>query len=446
MKHFNRIVSLGSFLVLSSLMTTMTPPCSGKDSQAAPGSVPGSGRSTTAMKKTSTRTFDITEQGAVGDGTTLNTQAIQAAIDRCAAAGGGTVVIPKGQFLSGALFFKGKVNLELREGAVLEGSKNDGDYPILKHTRFEGHFQDRIAALLNVEKSDGFRLTGPGQLNGNGGHYWARPAPLGRPRLCVIRDSRDVVVSGVHFWQSPSWNLHLYNCRDARMENCRFEIARGAPGPSTDGVDIDSSQNTVVRGCYFNVNDDCVCLKGNRYDGLNQEPKSPPVKNVLVENCTFVRGHGALTLGTEAQSISNVEMKNCLVRGEMPVLRLKLRPDTPNQDYTNIRVRDVKLEGTKGEIVRISPYHGTKVPRKPTPISRIRNITIENISGSFGSFGTVSGGTTAAVSDVTFRNVHVTVAGDPNLNTEGTTDVKFENVVVEKTQDRRTSDRSYHPQ
>lgn len=176
------------------------------------------------MQKTSTRTFDVTEHGAVGDGTTLNTRAIQATIDLCAASGGGTVVIPQGKFLSGALFFKGLVNLELRAGAVLEGSKDYDDYPVLRHTRFEGHFQDRIAALLNVEKSDGFHLTVPGQIDGNGADYWARSAGQARPRLCVIRDSRDVVVSGVHFWQSPSWNLHLYNCQDALVENCRCPI------------------------------------------------------------------------------------------------------------------------------------------------------------------------------------------------------------------------------
>lgn len=116
-------------------------------------------------------------------------------------------------------------------------------------------------------------------------------------------------MSGVTFKQSQFSNLHIYNCQDAVEGNCRFEIPDEGSGPSTDGVDIDSSQNVVVRGCSFSVNDDCVALKGNRHDGLNQEPKSPPVRNVLVENCTFVRGHSALTLGTEVQSISEVEMK-----------------------------------------------------------------------------------------------------------------------------------------
>ncbi len=374
----------------------------------------------------------IDAAGAVGDGRTMNTNAIQAAIDNLAANGGGTVVVPKGEFLSGALFFKPGVNLELREGAVLKGSKRFEDFPTIKYTRFEGHFQDRVAALLNVEKSDHFRLTGPGTIDGNGEAYWDTKSPLGRPRLCVIRDSRDVLVSGVRFMSSPTWNLHLYNCQDSVVENSSFEIPDTGKGPSTDGIDIDSSQNVVVRGCYFSVNDDCVCLKGNRYDGLNQEPKSLPVRNVRVENCTFVRGHGALSLGTEAQSISDVEMRDCVVRGNMPVLRIKFRPDTPNQNYRNIRVHHVRLEGNQGEIVRVSPTHGTKVPPPESPISKVSNVVMEDITGQFGAFGTLYGAATAAVSDVTLRNIFVTVAKDAELNTKGVEDLKLENVSVQK--------------
>lgn len=374
----------------------------------------------------------IDAHGAVGDGTTMNTQAIQAAIDALAAKGGGTIVIPKGEFLTGALFLKPGIHLELLEGAILKGSKNFDDYPVLDNIRFEGHFQRRIAALLNVERSDGFRLTGAGTIHGNGEHYWDTPSPNGRPRLCVIRDSRDIVVSGIRFYNSPQWNLHLYNCQDVVVENCRFEIDDRGKGPSTDGVDIDSSQNVLVRNCFFSVNDDCVCLKGNRYDGLNQEPKSPPVRNVRVENCTFVRGHGALTLGTEAQGIYDVEMTDSMVSGNMPMLRIKLRPDTPNQDYQNIRVRNVRLERGRPEVIRVSPTHGTKVAPLVAPISKVSDILVENITGEAQDFGTLSGGRTATVSNVTLRNINVTVTRNAELNTAGVTGVTLKNVSVEK--------------
>ena len=125
--------------------------------------------------------FDIRRAGAVGDGSTLNTRAIQATIDHCAAGGGGTVVVPKGVFRTGALFLKPHVDLQLDDGAVLQGSTDIADYPVLKNGRYEGHFRDLVAPLLSVDGCDHFRLTGPGTLDGNGAAFWRAKQPDGRP-------------------------------------------------------------------------------------------------------------------------------------------------------------------------------------------------------------------------------------------------------------------------
>ncbi len=234
--------------------------------------------------------FDISQHGAVADGKTVNTTAIQAAIDQCAAGGGGTLVVPKGEFLSGSLFLKPGVNVELLEGAVLKNSPNPQDFEVRAGVRFEGHFAEWTTGLLNAEHTDHLRITGPGMLNGNGPAYWSARTPLGRPRLCVIRDSSDVILSGADFMSSASWNLHFYNCKDVTVEKSRFEILDSEKGPSSDGIDVDSSQNVTIRGCFFSVNDDCVCVKGNRYDGLYQEPASTPTSNVRITDCTFKRG------------------------------------------------------------------------------------------------------------------------------------------------------------
>jgi alpha-L-rhamnosidase len=370
--------------------------------------------------------FPVTD--AVGDGATVNTKTIQAVIDKCAASGGGTVIIPKGEFVSGALFLKPGVNLELSEGAVLMVSTNILDFPTLPNVRFEGHFQEHATSLLNADGCDHLRLTGPGMLDGNGPMYWNAKLPLGRPRLAEIINSKDVVVSGVRFTNSPSWNLHFYNCRICTVENCRFEISPKGKGPSTDGTDIDSSQDMIIKGCFYNVNDDCICLKGNRYDGLDQKPESPPVKNVRISDCTFVRGMGALSLGTEATVIRDVEFAGSTVRGNMPMLRVKYRPDTAGQDYTNIRVHDIKLDG-RGKILSLEPSHGTKVGPDEAAKGKISNVTVENISGNFGSFGTFSGDLTD-VRDVTLQNIDVKVSGDVNLNADRVVNLKTENVKV----------------
>jgi alpha-L-rhamnosidase len=372
--------------------------------------------------------LSVADFGAVSDSNTVNTKSIQKAIDQCAEKGGGTVVIPKGEFISGALFLKPGVNIDLVEGAVLKGSTNSTDFPVQPNVRFEGHFQEHATSLLNVDHCDHFRLTGPGMLDGNGPAYWNAKLPLGRPRLTEICNSKDVVVSGVRFTNSASWNLHFYNCQDSVVENCRFEISSSGKGPSTDGTDIDSSQNITVKNCFYSVNDDCVCLKGNRYDGLDQTPKSLPVENIRISDCTFVRGMGALSLGTEATVIRNVEFKNSTVQGNIPMLRIKLRPDTSGQDYSDVRVHDIKLDG-RGRILSLEPTHGTKVAPEKTFHGKISNITVENISGSFGAFGKFNGAITD-VQNVTLRNISVKVSGDANLDTNGVVNLKMENVKV----------------
>lgn len=372
------------------------------------------------------RLCDITQYGAKADGTTLNTKAIQATIDACAAAGGGTVVVPKGIFLTGALFLKAAVNLQLLDGAVLLASKNISDFPV-SLTRFEGHFSNRPASLLTAEKVDHLRISGPGTLDGNGAAYWSADLPQGRPRLCFIRDSRDVIVSGVHFKNSPSWNLHFYNCQTVVVEGSRFEIDANADGPSTDGTDIDSSQDVTVRGCTYSVNDDCVVLKGNRYDGLNQTPASLPVSNVHVTNCTFLRGKGALSVGTEATYVHDVELDNSSVSGDFPTLRLKMRPDTAGQRYENINVHDIKVNGTD-DIVAWELTHGTAITGTPPPAS-IRNVTLANVTGSTASFGNIAANKTTTVSAVTMKNINVTLTA-PTLVATGVTGLTMDNVVV----------------
>ncbi len=347
--------------------------------------------------------FDISQHGALPDGSTLNTKAIQATIDQCAAAGGGTLVIPKGEFLTGSLFLKPGVNVELLEGAILKGSTNIEDYPI-QTTRFEGHFEEWRMAILNAEKADHLHITGPGTLDGNGPTFWKMNTPNGRPRLCFIRDSADVTVSGVHFKNSASWNLHIYDCQNVTVEKSRFEITE-AKGPSTDGTDIDSCQNVTIRGCFYSVDDDCICLKGNRYDGLTQKPASPAVQHVHITDCTFERGMGALSLGTEATEIHDVEFDHSTVKGKIPMLRIKMRPDTPGQNYQNVSVHDIKLDGT-GSILSFELTHGTKVPPQP-PRAAIGNITVSDITGTYGAFGKIAANDNTDIKGIALKNINV---------------------------------------
>jgi alpha-L-rhamnosidase len=261
----------------------------------------------------STRELLITKSGAVADDSTVNTKAIQAAIDQLAAKGGGTLVIPKGVFVSGALFFKPKVNLRLTEGAVLKCSTDLSNFPA-QRTRIEGHFMDNFTpAFINAKNCDGFQLTGDGTLDGAGMPIWElfwknraenrafTNTGMPRARLALIEGSKDVKIEDITFKDSQFWNCHLYNNDGVLVHNVHFQVPDDyQQAPSTDGIDIDSSRNVTVDSCVFSVTDDCIACKGSKGPHAMEDKDSPAVEHIRVRNCTFKRGGGVLTCGSEA--------------------------------------------------------------------------------------------------------------------------------------------------
>lgn len=392
--------------------------------------------------------ISIADLGAKGDGRALNTPVIQSAIDDLAAKGGGTLVVPKGVFLTGAIFLKPGVNLQLDEGAVLKGSTNIADYP-KRRTRVEGQFVDWIPALVNADRCDHLRITGSGTLDGSGQFFYtafwnARKADakvtnlaVERPRLAFVQNSTDVRISGITFKDSGFWNLHLYNCRDVLVEQVEFKAPYGkAPrrGPSTDGMDIDSCQRVTVRGCSFEVNDDCVCLKGTKGPFALADKESGPTEQIRVVDCVFKAGHGVVTLGSEATVVRDVVVENCRVTGKIPLVRLKLRADTP-QAYEDIHYRNITLENTEGsfvdKIIEIAPWaQFFDLKGQPAPKSVVRNVTLTGIKGAFGAFGEITGNPgQTKISDIILKDIDVQLA-DPRFDAKGVTNLKFENVKV----------------
>ena len=343
----------------------------------------------------------ITAFGAVADGATMNTQAIQKAIDQTAAAGGGTVVIPKGTFLSGSVFLKQGVNLHIEKDGVLKGSTSTDDYPKMR-TRIEGHFEPWLPALVNADGLTGLRITGEGTLDGSGAPFWAafrtriaadrttKNLDVPRPRLMLIQNSTDVLVSGLHFKDSGFWNLHLYRCRNVTVDG--LDIVAGAGSPSTDGIDIDSSQYITIKNTTIANNDDCIALKGTKGPSAMDDKDSPPVEHIRIMDCTFLRGGGVVTCGSEATIVRDVVVERCKVgepgsRTNIPVVRLKLRTDTP-QLYEDIHVRDITLESTGGRLIAIEPWSQYfDLQGKPKPSRHVRNVTVSNVKGTSIAWG-----------------------------------------------------------
>ncbi|MEI6945784.1 glycosyl hydrolase family 28 protein [Paraflavisolibacter sp. H34] len=395
-----------------------------------------------ALPPAKEKRYNIAERGAVGDGTTLNTKAIQAVIDECAQAGGGTLVVPKGVFLSGSLFLKKGVHIDMEEGAVLKGSTDINDYPKI-NTRIEGHFEPWRAALINGDGVDGLRITGKGTLDGSGKPFWLefyrrRDAngkttnlDVERPRLTFIQNSKDVKISGITFLNSGFWNLHLYRCQKVTVENCRFQApAVSKPdnhAPSSDGIDVDSSQDVVIRGCFFSVGDDCIALKGSKGPFALQDKESPAVERIEITDCVFEAGGGIVTCGSEATIVRDVVIRRCTTR-KPTVLRLKLRPDTP-QLYENISLSDITLEnGTV--IFKVSPwtqYFDLKGQEPPKAL--VRNIKITNVRGNADSFGQITGHDRTEIRGILVKDVNVQLK-NTDLQLNKVQDLQFKNVTV----------------
>lgn len=343
------------------------------------------------------RQYVLTDYGVLAGSTEVQTQQIQAVIDRCAQEGGGVVVVPTGTFKTGALFFKQGTHLHLSEGAVLLGSDRIIDFPILT-TRIEGETCKYFAALVNADGLDGFTITGKGTIDGNGLKYWQEfwirrqwnpqctNKDAQRPRLTYVSNSRNVTIQDVHLINSPFWTNHVYKSDHVRYLDCYIyaptenvyapQPKRGAP--SSDAIDIDVCTDVMVDGCYMHVNDDAVVLKGGKGTWADKDSTNGNCERILIQNCHYGRVHGCLTLGSESLHDRNVILRNCQTDNANRVLWLKMRPDTP-QHYEYVLVENIT--GHCNRFLFIHPWTQFFKPgdRKDMPLSRCNNVTLRNI-------------------------------------------------------------------
>ena len=240
-------------------------------------------------------------------------------------------------------------------------------------------------------------------------------------------------IQGIHLRDSGFWNVHLYRCRDVVLDGLDIQAPVGTP--STDGTDVDSSQNITIRGCHYAVNDDCIALKGSKGLLALEDKDSPPVEHVRVSDCTFERGGGFVTCGSEATIVRDVVVERCAATGSdnrnMWMLRLKLRVDTP-QTYEDIHFRDINLEGA-GNVIGVqlwSQYSELKQGQEP-PKHVVRNLSVSNVKGSFGSFGTMRGNPGDVIEHVTLENIDVQLTGaKPQPQLVGVSDLIIKSVRI----------------
>ncbi|WP_120183200.1 rhamnogalacturonidase [Pelobium manganitolerans] len=385
------------------------------------------------------KVYDVTKYGVKQDSNLLQTEAIQKVID-LASKKGGTVLIPKGVFLSGALFFKPKTHLHVVEGGKLKGSDDIANYPKIP-SRMEGQNLDYYAALVNAYGVNGFTISGGGTIDGNGRKFWdafwlrrtinpnCTNLEVSRPRLVFIWNSNNVQVENVKLHNAGFWTSHYYQCNNVKIINVDIRSPHEpVRAPSTDAIDIDVCNNVLIKGCYMSVNDDAIALKGGKGPWADEDKNNGPNTNILIEDCEFGFCHSALTLGSESIHNKNVLMRNCRVDEAKRILWLKMRPDTP-QKYEYVTVENVT--GNAYSMIFVKPWTQffDLKGKKEAPLSYSQNITMRNLDVKCDVFFDIAITKHDRLANFTFENLKVEAKND-KYDKSIIDGVTFKNVVV----------------
>jgi len=298
--------------------------------------------------------------GAKGDGVTLDTFAIQKALDQ-AAKSRGTVVFKPGTYLTGALFVKSNTQVRIDEGVELRGAQSLASYPVMP-TRVAGIEMKWPAALLNVYEQANVQISGKGVVDGDGkiwwdkywkmrreeyepkGLRWAVDYDCQRPRLVQVYKSSNVQLQGLTLKRSGFWTVHICYSQDVNVAQLTIRNNIGGKGPSTDGIDIDSSANVTVEDNDIDCNDDAICLKAGRdADGLRV---NRPTEKIRIRHNTVRGGAAGITIGSETSGgIRDIEADRITVMPGVPNGILFKSANTRGGVMQNILIRNVEMTG-----------------------------------------------------------------------------------------------------
>lgn len=414
-----------------------------KKNPDVPSWVDKAGAKSFSLKK---KVYYANDFGAVADGKTLNTVAIQKTIDACSQNGGGIIVFKKGIYLTGSLFIKSGIHFRIDKEVEIRGSEDIKDYKQID-TRVAGIEMKWPAALINVDKQENVIIDGEGIVNGQGkvfwdyywnlrkeyeakGLRWIVDYDAQRPRTILISDSKNIFLKGVQIQQAGFWTVQVLYSEYVTVDGVTIRNNIGGHGPSTDGIDIDSSKWILVQNCDIDCNDDNFCLKAGRdWDGLRV---NRPTEYVVIKNCVARKGAGLLTLGSETSgSIRHVYASNISGDGTKNGLNIK---SASNRGGT---VEDVLMENIRMEnintFLQVSmnwnpaysysklpegyteetlPEHWKKMLTKVEPSSKgiphFKDITLRNIDvKKIGTAINVEGMKESTIENITLDNVHI---------------------------------------
>lgn len=350
--------------------------------------------------KSTVSVFNVLKYGAVGDGKTLDTDAIQKAIDDAARAGNGArVLIPAGyKFLIGTLELKSGIDFHLEGNAELLVSTNKEDY--------------KGEAAIIANGANELIISGTGSVNGRAlefmSHYeeaneWWIPKEW-RPKLFILTRCNNLKIKNITIKNSPLWTLHMLGCENVLIDS--IKILNNLDVPNSDGIDPDHCRNVEIRNCEITCGDDAIVIKATR-----QKEDYGPSANIYVHDCILKTQDSGLKIGTETtQDIYNVVFERCTIKSSCRGLNIQLRDEG---NVYNITFRDITFKSQyhsapwwgRGEAVSF-----TAIPRTPeTKLGTISNIFVKNVTGISENSIRINGTKESRISNVRFENVNITM-------------------------------------
>ena len=406
----------------------------------------------------------ITKYGALSNGKTLCTESIKKAIEECSKKGGGRVVVPKGEFLTGAIHLKSNVNLHIQKDATLKFSINPKDYLPIVHTRWEGMELLHLSPFIYAYEQTNIAITGEGILDGQGkSFFWKwhgnpkyggdpnvlsqKPArarlyemmdknvPLKerifggetdylRPQFIQPYKCKNVLIEGVKIVDSPMWEIHPVLCENVTVRKVHISTH----GPNNDGCDPESCKDVLIEDCFFDTGDDCIAIKsGRNNDGRRI---NVPTENVIVRGCEMKDGHGGITVGSEISGgVRNVFGENC-------------RMDSPNLDHAlrvknnasrgglleNFYFRNITIGQVAHAVVTIDFNYEEGARGNFTPV--MRNYQVENVKSGKSEYTVdIQGLDNAPIYNISIKNTTFDNVEKGSI-VKNVRDIKLENVKI----------------
>ena len=410
------------------------------------------------------RSFYLNRFGAKGDGRADCTAAFRRAIDQCARAGGGKVVVPEGAYLTGAIHLKSNVNLEIADGATIKFSQNPKDYLPVVFSRWEGVELFNYSPFIYAFGQQNIAITGKGTLDGQSDneHWWpwnGRPAygwkegmnqqrpdrnalftmaekgvavserVFGeghylRPQFIQPYRCQNVLIDGVTIQNSPMWEIHPVLCRNVIVQNVTIK----SHGPNNDGCDPESCTDVLIKNCDFDTGDDCIAIKsGRNADGRRLKA---PTENIIVQDCRMKDGHGGITVGSEISGgVRNLFAENCRLDSQNLDHALRVKNNAMRGGLLeSLHFRNIEVGQVAHAVITIDFNYEEGAKGSFTPV--VRDYTVDALRSSKSKYALdVQGLATAPVMNLRLTNCTFDNVADGNI-VKNVRDATFDNVKI----------------